>query len=256
MAIQQMLLGGGVNYASVDSADFDGTNDWMTKSSSITGIADGKKGVLSFWFRIDGSDGSELTVFGGINTAATERISCFRTTGNKWQLECQNSSGTNILRLNSSLSYTASATWHHFLASWDLSTVGARYIYIDDAADLSVATFTDDTIDYDMANPLWLVGAITSGGAFKFDGCLAELYFDAANFLDLSVTSNRRNFISANLKPVFLGVDGSLPTATTPSVYQHLGKGETVSNFATNRSGNGNFTITGTLTTGSTSPSG
>jgi hypothetical protein len=38
-------------------------------------------------------------------------------------------------------------------------------------------------------------------------------------------------------------------------MYHHLDNGEAVANFATNRGTGGNFTITGTLDTASTSPS-
>ena len=89
----------------------------------------------------------------------------------------------------------------------------------------------------------------------KLKGFFAEVSFAFGQSLDFSIVSNRRKFLSAGGKPVFLGADGSLPTGTAPIIYQHLDDGEAVANFATNRGTGGDFTITGTLDTGSTSPS-
>jgi hypothetical protein len=87
------------------------------------------------------------------------------------------------------------------------------------------------------------------------DGGMAELFFAPGQFLDFSVQSNRRKFRSSGGKPISLGADGSTPTGTKPLIYLHLDDAETANNFATNRAGNGNLTVTGALTTRATSPS-
>ena len=134
--------------------------------------------------------------------------------------------------------------------SWDMAVTS--HVYVNDASDKNQVTLTDDTIDYTKED--CVVGA-QGDGTFKFDGCLAELYFAPGQYLDFSIVANRRKFISASGKPIQLGRRGELPTGTAPLVYQHLDKGEAVANFATNRGPGGDFTITGTPDTGSTSPS-
>jgi hypothetical protein len=84
---------------------------------------------------------------------------------------------------------------------------------------------------------------------------MAELYFAPGQYLDFSTESNRRKFITAIGTPMDLGSDGSAPTGTAPLVYQRLAAGETVANFATNRGTSDDFSIIGTLVTGSSSPS-
>lgn len=247
-------FGAGRGNGFCDSADFDGTNDYMLRGGALTGVVDGKKGIFSCWVRIDGGDGNSGRLFTSA-LAASERIVVARTAGNLFQVAAANSAGAQILNIFTVGTYTAGATWRHVLSSWDLGTVGARHIYITDVSDISVTTFTDDTIDYAMASPDYAVGARIDGNATTiFNGCMAELYFNAVDYLDLSVEANRRKFISSSLKPVDLGADGSTPTGTAPAVYLHLANGEAAANFATNRGAGGNFTITGTLDTGSTSP--
>lgn len=233
----------------VDAADFDGTNDYMARGADLTGMADGKTGIVSFWYRVDGGDGSNRFILGNYNNA----FAVFHDTSNKLSVFGVNSAVTTILDIDSTTAYTASGTWLHVLVSWDLANTTA-HLYINDSSDLTSNTLTDDTIDYTTATPNWWVGA-GSAASFKMNACIAELYFAPNQYLDFSLEANRRKFISADGKPVHLGTDGSLPTGTAPIVYQHLDDGEAVANFATNAGTGGDFSITGTLDTASTSPS-
>ena len=236
-----------------DSADFDASNDYMTRGADLTGSADGKQGTFSCWLRLDGGNGSALWIFDSTTTVggSTYRFKVNRLSTNVFSVVARNSAGTEILDLSTAATYTSGATWLHLLAAWDLATPGARFIYINDAADLTVNTFTDDTIDYTVAD--WGIGALPNAFG-KFNGCMAELWF-TPTYIDISVEANRRKFINSDGKPVNLGSDGSTPTGTAALVYQHLDDGEAAANFATNRGSGGAFTITGSLATGSTSPS-
>jgi hypothetical protein len=231
-----------------DSADFDGTNDSMARGAGLTGAADSKTGILSCWLRFDGGDGSIQRIVEA-STGGTAFL-LLKNASNILSLGADNAAGSEILLLQSTTAYTAGATWRHFLASWDLAN-GAGHLYISDANDLNTGTdvLTDDTIDYTLSD--WLIPS----SSFRLNGCCAEFYLAPGQYLDFSLVHNRRKFISASGKPVHLGTDGSLPTGTAPLVYLHLDDGEAVANFATNRGTGGNFSITGTLETGSSSPS-
>ena len=235
-----------------DSADFDGANDYMTRGGALTGSADGKSGILSFWIRFDGTT-TEQRIFGN-TSGGTLFFTVSRVTSDSIiQIIGRNAAGVTILDLPTSSTFAASATWYHILASWDLSnTVG--HLYVNDVSDVGSTTLTDDTINYANVSEGWHIGANNSGN-LKVDGCLAEFYFAMNQYLDLSSVYERRKFISANGKPVFLGGDGSSPTGTAPIVYQRVADGAAVATFATNLGTGGDFSITGTLETGSTSPS-
>ncbi len=243
------LLFGGDTLVNVDSADFDGTNDFMTRGAGLSGAADSGSGIFAAWLRFDGGDGS----FQEFLRSSTTSFAVERDTSNVLTLFARNPSGSTVLDLKTVNTYLAGSTWRHYLASWDLSVPGASHVYVNDVSDINVVTFTaSGTIDYTVPN--WGVGCFPPS-SFKYNGCMAELYFAPGQYLDFSLVSNRRKFVSSALKPIYLGSDGSTPTVTAPLIYLHLDDGEAVADFATNRGTGGNFTITGTLDTGSTSPS-
>lgn len=254
--IHQMLAAGGAQPPIVvDGADFDGTNDYLTRGSDLSGNADGKVGLASFFFRIDGGDGTQFRFIytaSSVGGAAASGFGIQRTSSNKLQVIGSNSTPSIILSFLSTINVQAGAQWKHCLASWDMTSPPKRHLYIDDANVISPATHTNDTIEYTKED--WSVGAGADGGQ-KFSGCLAEFYFNTQQYLDLSLLGNRRKFIDHNLRPVFLGADGSVPTGTPPLIYLHLDDGEAADNFAINRGTGGNFTVNGALATASNSPS-
>lgn len=252
MSANALLMSYGTPLIICDAADFDGSNDYMNKTSELTGMADGQKGVVSFWYRVDGGDGSTRAIFARL---AGYYFYIWHDAGNKINVQARNSAGTIILGINTTTAYLASSTWLHFLISWDLSITTA-HLYVNDSSDLTSSTLTNDTINYTGGTSEWWF-AVNSGGfpATLINGCFAEMYFAPNQYLDFSIESNRRKFISASGKPMFLGTNGLLPTGTSPLIYFHLDNGEATANFATNRGTGGDFSITGTLSTASTSPS-
>lgn len=232
-----------------DAADFDGTNDYLVRGAGLTGVADSKLGILSVWlykevnstgFFLSGKfDASNQYVYAQYGYGAGEHS--FNVAGLLAGAPVFSMTALNV----------GFNTWKHWLASWDVgANVGHSYVN-----DVSTGTFTRFQ-DTDVDNTLmdWIIGAMFNGSS-KLDGGLAEFYFAPEQYLDMSTEANRRKFISAAGKPVSLGADGSLPTGTAPRVYQHLDDGEAAANFATNRGTGGNFSVTGSLTTFSSSPS-
>lgn len=248
MGARALLAGYGEPLAIVDAADFDGTNDYMSRGA-LTGAVNSKTGIFSAWLRIDGGDGTFRLLLDGVGAINTFHVEL--TAGNNIQLVGFSATPTQVLTFTSAGTYLAGATWLHILASWDLAT-GVSALYINSVFD-SVGGTTDAAIAY-TAPTTWYVGRYNSP-SYLLNGCLAEVYFAPDQYLDFSVAANRQKFISASGKPVHLGTNGSLPTGTAPIVYLHLDNGEAVANFAINRGTGGNFTINGTLTTASSSPS-
>lgn len=238
-----------VNEYVATASDYDGTNDYAKRGADLTGIADGKAGTLSLWLKFtSGSDATTPKIFSFNNNGATsEHFVLQRLAGPGGQMDLvgYNAAGTIILRLTTSTAHLAAAGWFHFLASWDLAaTTSALYIN-DVVASYLIHTNTNDTLDYTNGNTI--VGARVDG-ALKTTACYSEILFHTT-YIDLSVTANRRKFISAAKKPVDLGVDGSTPLGVQPLLYAPNG------NASTNAGSGGNFTVTGTLTACSTSPS-
>ena len=248
MTLRRGLIAAAGNYKSpiaVDAVTFDGSNDYITRGGGLTGAADGKLGILSFWFN-PATLGSTYSII----RTDTGRIVIHLLSSNLFRIRGFNAADSMILELiiNTALTKTK---WTHFLAAWDLvNTTGA--LYIDGQEDLAAgATLTNDNIDY--TNGDWAVGASTAG-AQKADGDFAEFYFNTAEFIDLTVQSNRQKFRTQHHFPANLGAAGATPTGTAPIMYFKASSG-TPANFANNLGGGGNFSVTGTLTNASSSPS-
>lgn len=234
--------GGVVSYTAFGS-DFDGSNDNLTTGAGLTGAADKKTGLFSAFVRLDGGNGSNMSIIGNQNLRALIR----RGNSNTFDFLFWNPSNTVILDINTVATFQSGPSWIHLLAAWDLGTAGRRHIFIDGVEDTNETTFTDNDIDYTVAD--WGVGALPSGST-RFNGCLSEVYF-TDEWLDPTVEANRLRFRSAAGKPVSLGADGSLATGTQPLIYLN----NTFGTFQTNKGSGGNFTVTGALDACSSSPS-
>lgn len=239
----------------VDAADFDGTNDYLTKLNSNWGLSDSKTGIFSCWFYLDvlnGTYGSNLlNVF---NTTGSSIFEAYVTTASKFDIMVKiGSSAATVVNIRTSGSIST-GTWVHVLSSWD-AAASARHLYINGTSDKGgIDTGSNNNAGYSSFDDS-VVGAFATDGTAKWDGGMAELYFAPGQYLDLSVQANREKFRNSSGKPVDLGATGSNPTGTSPALYLHLDDGETANNFAVNRGTGGNFTVSGSLTTFSSSPS-
>jgi len=233
---------------------FDGTNDFMARGANLTGIANSAQGICSCWVRINGGDAAQQLIFQS-NTAGLFDI--YRNSSNKFYLKLFSAGYASGLTVPTTTSYTTSPTWRHLLFSWDTDFAAASrvaHMYINDVSDKGTAdndygvafsvTYADETN--------WSVGASQDTGADKANMDMAELWFLSGVFLDFSLVENRRKFITQLGKPADLGGFGENPLGTRPLVYF---KGPADA-FNVNRGTGGNFTVTGTLDNGATSPSG
>lgn len=241
--MRSWLLVSGAPPYTADAADFDGTNDYMTRGAALTGIADDPQGIFSCWVRFDGGNGVQqrLMSSGGVWTvykSAADKI-FFEVTGDPAGLFSATCDTTPL---------TSGTAWHHIGLSWDMNFSAGNKLfsaYIDGTSQAVTKTDADAafTCNYNSATDFG-VGANVVGTA-KVDGVLAEYYFNTVTYLDLS--TNLTLFRSSGGNFVNLGADGSTPTGSQPIVYQRVATGAAVSTFATNLGSGGNLTITGTL---------
>lgn len=253
-AHHQLLAGYPWRPVLVGAARFDGVNDYMLRGGDLTGAADSKSGIVSAWVLC--RDNFVTRIFQGDNSLPF--IFEWQNINERFRVYGENAAGAQILELgtpNNSYPFgTVSSAWHHLLMSWDLADASKKHVYINDVSDLNSVTHTNDTLEYNSTNWAVALGDVTTF-FFKAKIDIAELYVAFGQYLDFSVESNRRKFVTKTVRPVGLGSDGSLPTGTAPIGYFHLDRNEAVANFATNRGSGGNFTITGALELAPTSPS-
>lgn len=244
MLLMNQLLGFGTISSSpfvVSASDFNGTTGRM--DATIT-IPISSKGIFSGWIRLDGGNASDMEIW---YTNGTNNIA--RNASNKFCIIFTDSVGTTKLDMNSSTSYTANAAWRHILASWDMSGTPVTHLYMDGVSDkvVNTATTTSD-LTYAKNNS----ASIGARNVDQFlDGCMSEIYFNTAEYLDLSIQANRDKFRDpVTGKPVFLGASGAIPTGTIPTIYFR----STADVFEINSGSGGNFTRNGTIVAASTTP--
>lgn len=215
---------------------FDGTNDYLTRGADITGLSDGKVGTVSFWFEMNGGNGS-LQYFMQ-NPNGFFWVS--RDADNKISVYGYSTGSANVLRMRSSTTYTADGNKHHFVASWDLAA-GVGHMYVDGASvkDATQDIFTNTNIDYTQGN--WGIGGRSDTGANKINADLGQAYFTNQY---VNVPANIASFYNSG--PVNMGPTGNLPTGTDALIYLN----NPYTSFETNLGTGGNFTENGALADG------
>jgi hypothetical protein len=175
--------------------DFDGTNDYLSRSSDLTGNADSKTFTFSMWvYRPVDQTGYyyEARTTGGlyrffVSINASENV---RIVG-------KNSGGTTIFDFETSTKIPFN-TWTHIILSIDLANTSNRYVYINDVSASAVyLTYTNNSIAF--SGGTHGVAANGAGGS-KVEGRLSNVFLDYT-YRDLSVTNNRRLFITEDGKP-------------------------------------------------------
>lgn len=249
---QPLTMATGAQLLAVDAADFDGATN-LDRGAALTGVTDSKQGILSFWFK-------PATVAVGVRfllRSSSLSVNVFQsgTTVEINMVDASVSPGLPTAFRALTTTAMVAGSWYHILSSWDCATAGARSLYLNDVSDMNLLVFQDLTPEYATGVTDYDFGHSASSSDLL--GCVAEFYFAPGQYLDFSIVSNRRKFISANGKPVYLGATAALPTGTAPAMYMHLDDGETAANFGDNLGTGGTFSTTaGALTTCANSPSG
>lgn len=198
---------------SASALAYDGVNDWGARGADLTSNADTKVGLWSFWFRLDGSDGSTLRMFQSTGTTYSIR----RRTDNLISIILENTAGGVILEARTVTTFTSGAAWHNVIWAYDLAAATVQ-LAVDGVAEApSIITGpTDALINYTAADHGF--GA-SQAGASPWDGCLSEAYANFAATLDLSIPANIARFVDVDGFPVDLGADGAFPTGSQPIIY-------------------------------------
>ncbi len=235
-----------------NAVKFDGTNDYISRVAGLTGVGDSKLAISSLWFRLDGGNGTTMSLLGDENTTGGAHI--LRNSNGTISVFGRRNADTDVVHLRTSGTFSAGPTWHHLLASWNTGVAGARHLYIDGVSDLNEITFANEVVDY---TPYEIsIGGVLSGGtALRYNGALAEFYFAPGQYLDFSDDANRSKFRNAAGKPQNLrGAHG--PTGIAAAVYLHVNESGSAADFASNNYGGsgGAFTITGSLDVASSNP--
>jgi hypothetical protein len=184
--------------------DFDGTNDYLSRSSDLVGNTDSKTFTFSAWVYIP-SDGvtttqSLLAIGYGLQfeivSGTTIKLRGFKDT-------------TATLLFSVSFTDFPKDTYFNLKVSVDLSDSSNRYVYINERASNQQSwsgTYVNNLIQVS-GTPIFSVAANRDGNE-RLETRLAGVYLDYT-YRDLSVEANRRLFIDADglyVKPPTSGI--------------------------------------------------
>lgn len=242
----------GPNQFNAAYSDLDGSADYLSRTAAPTGIVDGKQFTFHCVLNTDTIASSGYIAEFGSNTDVRFRVNAAGGTGNIAIVAC-NSAGTFILICTTSVALVAGRNYV-LDASIDLSSTSKRHIAINGVVDSSVTwtTYTNDTIDFDIATtPRYRVGTSVSATNY-FDGRLGEVFFHNS-YIDLSVAANLAKFVTGtgiDAKPADLGANGELPLGTSPLIYCPMRGNDAGKNYGTG----GDFTVNSGPFTGARGP--
>lgn len=146
--------------------------------------------------------------------------------------------------------------WHHWLVNVDTTQYPmVKQFYLNDVPVIFATSFQDgaswlpsmDLFENIFYMPDWMVSGRTNPPIQD----MADVWLGAGQSLDLSIVANRRKFITFDKKPVELGRQGKTPTGIRPTIFF---SGD-VEQFPDNRGTGGPFTLVGSLSNATSSPS-
>ena len=246
MTIERKLLGTTPVSGEVlpEAVSFDGSSDYLSRSSNMTGNADGKTFTFSCWIYRNNGVFQEGFIF-DINGL---KFHAYIYSDGVFRITARNSSGAQLLT-TTSVKKIPNNTWTSVIMSIDLANTSNRYLAINDVIDTgnSYSHYVNDNIDF--TDFPMNVATLNSNPTYMYQGRLSNLFLDYT-YRDLSVTANRRLFIDAEGKPasgqdsvdnysltelyvgsqdntpleVFMSTDGTkfyMAGNTTNSVYQY-----------------------------------
>ena len=227
-----------------ESADFNGSSQYISRTSSLSGISDSRFTTVAFSLYNDNTSGYATYLLGYDSSSNRSPIIVDRN-GAKLRFYLQSSSG-QILAIPDVGVTLNTSSWFNVLISDNRTTQTTR-IYVNGTA-YTPTPSTNTVADVTYGNASFGIAGNEYNGDYTndgfFDGRIGYFYF-TTEFIDFSSEANRLKFFDAFGYPVDLGSNGSTPTGTQPLIYINKGF-----HNGTNLGSGGNFTPQGTPTDG------
>ena len=241
MTIEKKLLGTNpvATGDTPEAVSFDGTNDYLSRSSDMTGNVDGKTFTFSCWIYQPRNSAGTLPSPRPLSNGSG-RFKVYGSSGSgvgSYTLRGKNTSGTIVLNATTAAKVSGDG-WVHLLVSIDMASTVNRKVYINgEVSSVTWTTYTNDNIDF--TDTVWRVNS-TGGQKAR----ISNVFLDYT-YRDLSIEANRRLFIDADGKPA----DGQADLS--PILYLPMTSADTA---GTNSGTGGDFTVNGVLATAERGP--
>ena len=214
-----------------EAVSFDGTSDYLTRSSNMTGNANSKTFTFSCW--IYPTKTTMMVLLGNASRFY------FRHDGAAFRFFAYQASPSSSTAFSFSIPGIPINTFSNVLCSIDLANTSNRYVYVNDIAQTVTWSVYNNSLA-DFSQSAYFI--IKDGGAY--DGGRLSNFFLDYTYRDLSTTSNRRLFITAEGTP-----SSTIPS--NPILYLPLTDAATA---GSNSGTGGDFTVNGVLATAQRGP--
>ena len=244
--------GRGPNQFNVAYSDFDGAADYLSRTSALTGIADGKQFTFACCFNADSISSNAIVLAVGSTTDVYFQVDIYYAAANDRYVRviCRNAAGSNVFNVRTPLiEFSRNYT---LVVSADLTDTNKRHVFLNgSSAAHTWTTYTNATVAFSQASPKHTVGSNINSSQY-FNGRLGNVFFDT-RYIDLSVPANLAKFVTGtgiDAKPVDLGANGELPFGTPPLIYLPMYG----NNAGKNYGAGGDFTVNSGPFTGARGP--
>lgn len=236
--------GHGPNQFNAAYSDLDGSADYLSRTSVLSGVSNSKQVTLAFSIAQDQS---------------TIRNTVLHLAGTGVYFRCYMST---ILQINAYHNTTPPINFtvnnftpiigrnYHIVLSFDLSDSNTLKLYINGVSfQANITNYNDIVIPFSSYSTLYIG---LEPAAQYCNGRLGNIYFNTS-YIDLSDSDNLSKFCvgtGIDCKPVNLGVNGELPTGSPPLIYLPMYANSAGKNYGTG----GDFTVNSGPFTGSRGP--
>jgi hypothetical protein len=178
--------------------DYDGSADYLSRATDLTGNSDGKTFTFSAWLypTVQPSSGFFFDIADPVGGVPNPKRFYMRISSNQLLIQVATTPYETIVLTATSSASLPNDTFCNILVSCDMANAANRYIYINDVADsVTWTTYANLNIPFTggAGGVGFGIGATASGDA-NYKGRISGLYLDYT-YRDLSIEANRRLFI-------------------------------------------------------------
>ena len=157
------------------SLEFDGTNDYLSRTSSLTDLGFGNNFTFAVWLRHFTAGGlMRMLDTLGPSSALNSRVT-FRIRGNqasdRFNIAMRDATTTTLLKNYDFTGVAADEDWYHFVGTWNGTTEALRG-YRNGEEDTSPIKVDDDSIALDQRDRELWIGRNADTGAEEYEGVL------------------------------------------------------------------------------------
>jgi hypothetical protein len=184
-----------------EGVSFDGVTDYLSRSTDLVGNVDSKTFTFSCWVYIADFQGTNSIIYSSYTAGDTNySVEILLNNNGRLSIVCRDGA-TNSTKVSVNGVYINKYIWTNIIISADLTDTSNRHLYINDndaSADITWYVYENSNITF--TNDSHKISAIANGTNQNIKGRLSNLFL-AYEYVDLSIESNRRMFITADGKP-------------------------------------------------------